>query len=442
MNAPKSNTGKDVFCVMPFIHLNLLANGQASVCCVSNVPLPALDGRPYNVRTHALPEIWNSPALRLVRRQLLNNEPPIQCANCYVTEKHGFGSDRMDNNRRFLAAEGDPPDERRVARPALYEIADMPWSFDLRFDNLCNLKCVICTGEASSMIENDPVQQAWVNAAPIVRQPNRFHDRFDWVNSPELFDEVVAITRQVRFVQLAGGEPFLSRLGLHWLEHMNASGRAREVAIKVYTNFTRFDDDVVRLLSGFAEVELILSIDGTEAVYEYVRFPGKWKTIADNARDLVARLKDRLTNTKVWINATMSMHSCFGITRVFDFAKAHGFGAKLSYADGPIYVSCAYLPAKAKDALEQRLRAYADANPEFPVLAAEIDRWMDYIRAIDITAPEHAKIVQDVMRFVNDIDAVRGTDIREAVPELRETFAAHCGRWDAGHRFLHLRPGG
>ena len=107
----------DSLCVLPFIHFNLLPNGQASVCCVSTDPLLDDAGNPLNVRERSLGEIWESKALRDVREQMLAGEKPKQCIGCYkIEDRYGFGSHRTGQNSLFLANNSEESDSTEWSR--------------------------------------------------------------------------------------------------------------------------------------------------------------------------------------------------------------------------------------------------------------------------------------------------------------------------------------
>lgn len=432
----------DTLCVLPFIHFNLLPNGQASLCCVSTAPLLDSDGKPLNVRTHALTEIWNSDALGEVRALMLAGERPSQCAGCYIYEEAaGAGSHRTGQNSLFLvdrAADIAPTNDwvrfPKIGRDQLKPDMGKPWYFDLRFDNLCNLKCIICFAYASSRIERDPVHRAWTGEPPIERNPNRFGTE-RWVRSEILFDELRDIGSEVRYIQLAGGEPFMSELAMKWLKHLGETGRANFVTLKVFTNLNTFNDEIVSLLEPFRFIDMTLSIDGVGRVYEYVRYPGRWSTVAANAERLAAEQQGRLKHMNVSINATMSAHSAMGILDVFKFARSHGFGCALGNAMEPAYVSTKYLPTRAKDHLERQLRAYAREHGDYFVhMDREINQWMTELRSVDISEAAHRDAVLNLMRFTNDMDASRGLSFRSIMPQLHADYCAEFEEWISERR--------
>ncbi len=309
----------DTFCVLPFAHLNIHPNGQASVCCVSNAPLLDEQGQAYNIRTHELKAIWKSSALQGVRDQMMRGEQPKQCRGCYAMEAKGIESRRELENFAFLKpaqgardgigayfAEREDTDDLRQSRDDLVRYKGRPWNVDLRFDNICNLKCVICGGHSSSRIEADPVHMAWTGEQQIERQPNRFGNVEKWIKSDALLEELIEFGSDVRYLLLAGGEPFRSRLAIDWMAHLGSTGHAKNVVLRIFTNLQRFNEDIVQLLMPFKKIHLILSIDATADTYEYVRFPGKWAVIEKNAARLAQEQTDRLHHANGGIRLSVS----------------------------------------------------------------------------------------------------------------------------------------
>jgi MoaA/NifB/PqqE/SkfB family radical SAM enzyme len=310
-----------------------------------------------------------------------------------------------------------------------------PWNFDLRLDNMCNLKCVICGGHSSSRIEGDAVHMKWTGEQQIERTPNRFENRPSWIKSDEILKEIVAFGSDVRYLQLAGGEPFMSRLALDWMAELGRSGQAREVSLRIFTNLQTFNDRIIGLLEPFKKIHIILSIDSTGDVYEYVRYPGKWAVIEAHASKLAEARRTRLRQVDVSINTTMSAQSANKVLSVYDFAVRHGFGVMLGNAAGPAHASTNYLPNRIKRQLEADLRAYSARHPEFVLMPQQINQIMSMMRSVDITDPAHAEAVRNVMLFINDMDASRGLNFARIQPDLVAAYREEFGPWVTETRF-------
>jgi sulfatase maturation enzyme AslB (radical SAM superfamily) len=430
----------NTICVLPFIHLNLLPSGQATVCCVSTDRLYDEQGRELNVRTHTLDEMWRSSALKEVRTKMLDGEEPAQCSGCYEYERISGNSHRNGQNSLFLGVTSSDREWTRFPKIARSELAAemrLPWYFDLRFDNLCNLKCVICFAYASSRIEGDEVHRSWTGEDAIPRTPNRFANTKKWVDHDRLFEELKEIGSEARYIQLAGGEPFLSSLALRWIEYLGQTGQAKNITLKVFTNLTTFNDKIVELLKPFAFIDMTLSIDGVGAMYEYVRYPGKWSAIEQNAVLLAAAKKDVLPQMSININATMSAHGASRILDVFEFASQHDFGVTLGNAMSPPHSATKYLPNGIKRDLIERLTAFASKSGDaFPHLVRHVEQWSQDLLSVDISDEEHHEAVRNLMRFTNDMDLSRNLSFRSVAPDVVKAYENEFGAWLAETKFV------
>jgi glutamate-1-semialdehyde 2,1-aminomutase len=156
---PKENK---TFCILPWIHLTVLPEGSAKICCVTSACIHS-EGVPLSLESQPLEEIWNSPYMRGVRRDMAAGRPVADCTTCYVTEKHGGVSRRLLSNTRWAAELGPLHDILLVeARRQDQVVSQMPLYYQLMPGNLCNLKCRMCFPIFSSQIERDPVHRQWV----------------------------------------------------------------------------------------------------------------------------------------------------------------------------------------------------------------------------------------------------------------------------------------
>ncbi|CAJ0855895.1 hypothetical protein AMST5_00874 [freshwater sediment metagenome] len=148
------------FCAMPFQHICIGTEGTARICCMS--PNMISDGAgPLSLYTSEFREIWNSPAMRKLRKQLLNAERPHECEVCYANESATSTSYRTMTGLSPLGEPIDLPALQREMRARNYQVDAFPGYLKLELGNLCNLKCRTCYGAQSSEIERDPVHTMW-----------------------------------------------------------------------------------------------------------------------------------------------------------------------------------------------------------------------------------------------------------------------------------------
>ena len=175
------------FCVLPWIHLNLSPDGAASLCCHSPAAMNEGEHR-LNAQTYTLREIWESNALKDVRRRMAGGERIAQCGTCWHNERFSGTSFRAESNKRWL--DGNPALRAAIESAENWAAPGDPLYLDLRLGNLCNLKCTICKPLYSSQIERDPVHARWNTDAPHSRFPSRFAES-EWWRAGALVDEIV-----------------------------------------------------------------------------------------------------------------------------------------------------------------------------------------------------------------------------------------------------------
>ena len=144
----ESNT----FCMYPWIHLHAYPTGEAYPCCHAEMKV----GQIGNCRTNTLKEIWNSTEQKKLRVDMLTETKNAACGRCYEQEDSGFFSGRQSANKHHghNIKEIDATDETGHND----KFAMSYW--DIRFSNLCNLKCRSCGHIFSSQWYQDQAKLA------------------------------------------------------------------------------------------------------------------------------------------------------------------------------------------------------------------------------------------------------------------------------------------
>lgn len=131
------------------------------MCCVTT-DLVTEHGAPMSLNTHTMDEIWNSAYMRNFRRGMLKGERISACQVCYENEAISGQSYRKIVGSQPI--EGQPANKAAMnaygARSG-FQVDRRPSYIKLEVSNLCNLKCRMCYGAASSQIERDPVHSKW-----------------------------------------------------------------------------------------------------------------------------------------------------------------------------------------------------------------------------------------------------------------------------------------
>jgi len=228
------------FCILPFIHEFIDINSTRRVCCHSH--------------SH---DMITEERLKQIRSEMLQNKPIPECSKCVSCESHKVFSERQLNTRHW---------EKRYPNLINQSITNpYTYSYDLRYSNLCNLRCQTCGPYASS---------AWA----------KFLNQEDVYKSWD--PDTIEINADAKRIYLAGGEPFMIKSFSHAINNLEN----KDCEIVINTNATIITNHMLEALKPFNDVCFVLSIDGTGETIEKIRTGCNWETINANIEMLKQKL--------------------------------------------------------------------------------------------------------------------------------------------------------
>jgi len=264
------------FCMYPWMHMHVWPTGKAYPCCHAK-PNPAFG----NAREQTLKEIWNSPDFKQLRVDILNDRPNPSCSKCYEQEDAGFFSGRQSANKhhghqinRIHATEAD----------GTYNDFEMTY-WDIRYSNLCNLKCRSCGHIFSSQWYQDQAKLAGGDWKKI-NKPLIYAGRTE----TDMWEQLIPHLDYVEQIYFAGGEPLLMEEHYNILEELVTRKRF-DVKLVYNTNFTHTqlkDKSVFDYWNQFDSVAVGASLDASGARGEYIRKGTDWAVVEQNRRDMLA----------------------------------------------------------------------------------------------------------------------------------------------------------
>jgi len=394
---------EQVFCLLPWTHLQIRTDGRFCPCC-------DWDGPPLgNIRASSIDELWNSPNMKSLRLDMMCGRPRVGCWKCYEKERSGFLSLRQKSNielgrhggRERLTA----PDGTLPRLPVLL--------LEIRFSNVCNLRCRICDASQSSAWAPDAQALGLpVEGGPILKA----YDDWDalWRQLQPLMEDGL---EEILFL---GGEPLVMEEHYRILDFLIARGRT-DVRLTYYTNFSalRFQGrDVIGLWSRFRDVRVYASLDGSGRRGEYLRKGLRWAAVVANREEMLRRCPDVAFS----ISATISI---FNALHLPDFHREwveKGYIDRNAFAlnmlvSPPMYriqVLPEVLKACALESYRRHQESFLDA---------------DGPTARDFAAVTHSLLAQDrsdllpgFVAMTRRLDRLRGEDCREVFPELAALF--------------------
>lgn len=410
------------FCVLPWIHSHFTTDGQAALCCVSADHLPASDYGHLNLQRHNLREVFHSSQMDGVRRLLLEGKHIKACRVCYAAERTGR-SLRTHYNTLW---QDKVPGLMDIIKERQEKAAfDKPLSADVRFGNLCNLKCQICNPHNSSQIERDPILTRW-NIAPYQRlkDGNRFPEGVEWYDAPEFEEELNEFTSDILFITLGGGEPSISKPAQKWFERLIASGQAAKVQIHISTNLTNVNPKFFDLAAQFGRTQFNLSIDGFGPLNDYLRYPSKWRIVERNA-DYIGELAKQ-ANIEINVTPVINAYNALSITHLLEWADARSFGIVANQVRGVDAIDCALIPDDARKLVLQRLSDFLKSakNPKPNYRTIE-----EFCRYLELPVdPIYAAACRERFHlFTHELDNDRGMRFETFSPEMADFLGYSSG---------------
>lgn len=299
-------TESKTFCMMPWVHMHAFPDGRAYPCCLADYWHPVGD-----LRKNTMEEVWNQDAYKVMRQNMLEDQPCKECTKCYEQEANGFFSMRYDANRNYghhineiklTAADGTHP-----------EFKIRYW--DVRFSNLCNFSCRSCGPIFSSNWYNDHVKL--YNRKPDVL--GRDMERVEYTAGDEdaMLEQMLPHIQYLEQVYFAGGEPLIMKEHYFLLEKLIEHGKT-DIRIQYNTNFSelRFKDKhVFDYWKYFKNVSVGASLDASGARAELMRKGTNWAQTVENRK----RMIQEVPHVDFYISATIS---AMNVLHVLDFHRS------------------------------------------------------------------------------------------------------------------------
>jgi sulfatase maturation enzyme AslB (radical SAM superfamily) len=268
------------FCILPFIHLHVNEGDDIKPCCFGN-----------NIKKFT-PEFnfVADPDFTKIRNDMLAGVPVDQCQNCYKIEESGGESFRQrDTNEWFNKLAISSPEQAQVE--LIY--------YDIRNDNTCNLSCRICHPGASSQLEKEYKLLNW--PVTVADRKTKLSEIIDYSTIQRLY--------------VAGGEPTIMPEFKLFLEKAILHGRT-DCELRIITNGTNLNKNILKLLKQFNNLEFTVSIDGFDQVNRYIRWPSDWATLVKNIHELY-KLTDRIS-----FNTTVSIWNIYCLSDLVFFLES------------------------------------------------------------------------------------------------------------------------
>jgi MoaA/NifB/PqqE/SkfB family radical SAM enzyme len=256
--------------------------------------------------------------------KLENNQWPTGCEDCKLDEQIENHSLRTGAINRYK----DP----------LYTDAEV------KFGNMCNLACVMCSPDNSSLIEKEYIKHKGK------------HELFDqtftsvnnWYTDKNKLQSIAWQLSDRNQIRFTGGEPTVNNYLIDFLTEVKKHNT--DITIKLTTNGNNWPTKLHDLLSEFKTV-ISVSIDARGVKNDYIRWPSNWEKINRNVNRMMS-----LPNSKVECGTTIASYNVHLMEDLAEWVTETGF---INHNIDPVWSPEIFRPCNTTDEIKHNFVNFA-----------------------------------------------------------------------------------
>jgi len=387
------------FCIYPWIHLHAYPTGEVYPCCHAEMK-PGIVG---NCRKNTLEEIWKDTPMEQLRADMLSETPNAACTRCYEQEESGFFSGRKSANKHH---------GHHIKKLETTPFEMIYW--DIRFSNLCNLKCRSCGHIFSSQWYQDQAKLVggdWKDRNTVLNYAGR--------TETDMWEQLEPHLDYVEQIYFAGGEPLLMEEHYRILDELVRRKRF-DVRLIYNTNFTHTDlkgRSVFEYWSQFRSVAVGASLDASGARGEYIRKGTDWAVVEQNRRDMIKICPE----VDFYISPTLSIMNALHLPDFHRDWVEQGLlkpqDLNVNILQDPIYYRIDIAPAEYKQQIQHKLEQHIEwLRPQDQLSRATVG----FESAINfMMQTDNTHLLDTFWRKTYELDSIRNENIMNIIPELR-----------------------
>lgn len=409
------------FCVLPWIHFHAWPNGNVMPCCVADSTMPVSTIK----KDESIIQMMNSEEYKKMRVAMLNDEPVEACRRCYDLELMGTYTMRKSHN--YYTKHADVVHEFTKADGSL---TDFKMTYmDIRFSNMCNMKCRSCGPACSSLWAQEIVDRHGVE-----HYEKYFHVK-NVVNSNNddgsFMTKLKPYLKDVTEVYFAGGEIIITPEHYSCLDYWVDNGLTSQVELTYTTNLGSLkykDRDLINYWKKFPKLKIWASLDGSGAHAEVIRKGSDWERIVRN----IKQIKQLVPHAEFQITPTLSLWNVFSFPEFLDSLIETGLidgnsSPRFNTASHPWFANMMLLPDFVKDKLIEKYGKYIEKysyntgiTNGFMVIQQTLKS--GHAAYGDKISYENKGGMLEFKKYNDEIDAHRGEKLTDVIPELIEVY--------------------
>ena len=393
------------FCIYPWIHLHTHPTGDAYPCCHAETAA----GPVGSTHTKTLEGLWNSNRMRELRTDMLEEKSNSYCVRCYEQESAGFFGGRQSANKHH-GHQIDRIDATKL--DGTLDQFEMTY-WDIRFSNLCNLRCRSCGHIFSSAWYQDQAKLAgpdWAKNNKVLKIAGR--------TETDMWEQLLPHLDYVEQIYFAGGEPLMMAEHYNILDELERRGRF-DVRLIYNTNFTEVklkDRLVFDYWKKFKSVAVGASLDAMGPRGEYIRKGTTWAEVEANREKML----EVCPGVDFYISPTLSILNAWHLP---DFHQAWVDKGLIKPQDlnvnvlqDPVHYRVDIAPMKFK----QRLRVKFEEHLAWLRPQDKLNRATQGFESVInfMMATDNTQLIDKFWQKTQQLDEIRSETLLDIIPEL------------------------
>lgn len=363
------------FCMLPWIHMHAWPNGKALPCCIADS-----DQSFGDLKKDSIEDVWNSDRYKELRKAMLNGDKLNCCKRCYELEDSTWtwtlrkNSNEWFGNKHFDLVNKTEPDGSLTEMRMAY--------MDVRFSNICNMKCRSCGPELSSLHAQEHGELYGKHEVAKMLK-NNGSTVVNIAKENNYWDNLQKYLPDVEEVYWAGGEPLITNEHYKILDHWIDIGKT-DVRLRYTTNFSNMRYKTKSIYSyweQFDDVQVSASLDANGSRAEFMRTGTDWQQTERNRVEML----ERVPHVHFEITPTISLYNVWNFPDFHMDWVERGLvdidKCRLNVLTGPDFMRIDYIPEDYKRELRAK---YIDYKKwAYEQCAGDVDKVREVLGHID-----------------------------------------------------------
>lgn len=357
------------FCVHPFVKMYVSTQGQMRACCYSQQPITS----DLSINHNTTENIWNGDTFQNIRQSFNDRIIPHDiCRICIESESKGMPSQRQYENKKWQKYTEYFYHNPQIEVPA-------PVSYDIRISNECNLQCVMCRPHLSNQIaknmlkynktnQNNVYTHEW-DVETYATNESSFNQKF--------IDHIINNADRTQEIWAIGGEPFVMKGFQTLIEQLVQIKKSNHIILHIISNGTVIKESwLEKVLTHFNKVKIGISLDATEKILEYVRYPSKWAILEEKIIRM-KKISEKHRNIEINLEPTIQLLNLKDLPNLFKFINNHNIDVSPTFLDSPVPLHFAYAPLEYRKKIVSLTKTSVDELIKKELM--EDSNWLDWI---------------------------------------------------------------